>query len=53
MAKLPDILILSLAIAFLIIGVDQIIKLGFESGYWAIMLALVFFFVLNLRKRKK
>jgi predicted benzoate:H+ symporter BenE len=50
--KLPDVILLSLAIVFLIIGIDQIITLGLGSGYWAIMLALLFFFLLNLRRRK-
>jgi hypothetical protein len=51
--KLPQIVILSLAVVFLIIGIDQIIVLGFGQGYWAIMIALVFFFVFNLRRQKK
>jgi hypothetical protein len=50
--KLPDILILSTAVAFLIIGIDQIMKVGLANGYWAMMLALIFFFVFNLRRRK-
>ncbi len=53
MTKLIDIILLSLGVVFLIVGIDQIITLGFESGYWAIMLTLIFFFVYNLRKRKK
>jgi hypothetical protein len=51
--KLPDIILLSLAVVFLIIGIDQIMTIGFGSGYWAIMLTLLFFFVYTLRKRKK
>jgi hypothetical protein len=50
--KLLDIIILSLAVVFLIIGIDQIITLGFASAYWAMMAALVFFFVFNFRRRK-
>ena len=50
--KIVDIIILSLSVVFLIIGIDQIIVLGFSHGYWAIMIALVLFFVYNLRKRK-
>jgi len=50
--KLPDVIFLSLAVAFVIIGIHQVINVGFENGYWAIMLALVFFFLYNLRKRK-
>jgi hypothetical protein len=51
--RLADIIILSLAVVFLIIGIDQIMVLGFASAYWAIMLALVLFFMYNLRRRKK
>ena len=50
--KLIDILILSTSVAFLIIGIDQIMKVGFTDAYWAIMLALILFFVFNLRRRK-
>ena len=48
--KLPDILILSAAVAFLIIGIDQIMKVGFANGYWAMMIALIFFFLFKLRR---
>jgi hypothetical protein len=51
--RLSDIILLSLAVVFLIVGIDQIIVLGFAKGYWAIMLSLILFFVYNLRKRKK
>jgi hypothetical protein len=51
--KLSDIIILSLAVVFLVIGIDQIITIGFTNAYWAIMLSLVLFFVYNLRKRKQ
>jgi hypothetical protein len=51
--KLPDVILPSLAVVFLIIGIDQIITVGFGDAYWALMLALVFFFVYNLRRRKK
>ena len=51
--KILDIVLLSLSVVFLIIAIDQIIVLGFGHGYWAIMLALIFFFVYNLRRRKR
>jgi hypothetical protein len=51
--KLPDIILLSLSVVFLIVAIDQIIVLGFSHGYWAIMLSLILFFVYNLRKRKR
>ncbi|HEY9004670.1 hypothetical protein [Ohtaekwangia sp.] len=50
--KLPDILLLSLAVAFLIIGIHQFMVLGFGQAYWAFMLTLLLFFILNLRKKK-
>ena len=50
--KLVDVLVLSVAIAFLIIGIHQTMVLGFEKAYWALMLALILYFVYNLRKKK-
>jgi hypothetical protein len=50
--KLPDVILLSLAVAFVLIGIHQIMTVGFGNAYWAVMLALVFFFLYNLRRRK-
>lgn len=50
--KIPDVIIISIAIAFFIIGIHQIMTVGFGNAYWAIMFALVFFFIFNLRRRK-
>ena len=50
--KLPEVILLSLALGFGIIGIHQVMSVGFANGYWAIMLALVFFFLFNLRRRK-
>jgi len=50
--KLPDIILLSGSVAFFIIGVHQVMTVGFANAYWAIMLAVVLFFVFNLRKKK-
>lgn len=50
--KLTDILIPGFAVAFLIIGVDQGIRVGFSHAYWAFMIALVLFFVHNLRRNR-
>jgi hypothetical protein len=50
--KLSEVLIISLAVAFLLIGIHQIVTVGFGNAYWAIMLALLFFFVFNLKRRK-
>ena len=50
--KLVDVLVLSLAVAFLIIGIHQTMVVGFGKAYWAIMLSLVLYFVFNFRKKK-
>ena len=50
--KLTDVLVLSLAVAFLIIGIHQTMVVGFGKAYWAIMLSLVLYFVFNFRKNK-
>jgi len=50
--KLRDALLLSLAVGFMIIGIHQIMTVGFAKGYWAIMISLIAFFVFNLQKRK-
>jgi hypothetical protein len=50
--KLLDVIILSLAAAFVIIGVHQVMTLGFGKAYWAIMLASILFFVFTFRKKK-
>lgn len=50
--KLLDIILLSLSVAFFIIGVHQIMTVGLVGAYWAIMIAVVMFFVYNLRKKK-
>lgn len=51
--KIPDVILLALAAVFLIVGIDQIMTVGLMHAYWALMLALVFFFVFTLRMRKK
>jgi hypothetical protein len=50
--KLPDIILLSLAVVFVIIGIDEIMTLGPTQGYWAVMLALIFLFMFYSRKNK-
>lgn len=50
--KLPDVVLLSFSVAFLIIGIHQVMTAGFGNAYWVLMLALVFFFIYNLRRRK-
>lgn len=50
--KLLDIILLSLAVAFLIIGIHQTMVLGFGNAYWALMLTMVFFFAFTFRKKR-
>ena len=50
--KLVDVLVLSVAVAFVIIGIHQIMTVGFQKAYWALMVALILYFVYNLRKKK-
>jgi hypothetical protein len=50
--KLIDILLISLAFVFLIIGLYEMMALGPESGYWSIMLAITLFFIHQYRKKK-
>jgi hypothetical protein len=52
MKKLSDVIIISLAVVFIIIGIHQTMVAGFADSYWAVMLALILFFVYSLRKRK-
>ena len=50
--KLIDVIVLSLAVAFLIIGIHQTMTLGIGKAYWAVMLSLMLYFVYILRKKK-
>jgi len=51
--KLPDIILISLTVVFVVIGIYEIMELGPSSGYWSVMLALVCFFAYHIRKNKK
>jgi hypothetical protein len=50
--KLVEIILISLAVVFVIIGMYEIMTLGPSNGYWAVMLAMVFFFAYYIRKNK-
>ncbi len=50
--KLPDIVLLSLAVVFIVIGAYEVMTVGIGHAYWSIMLALLFFFIYNIRKKK-
>ena len=51
--KLADILIISLAFVFLIIGMYEMMALGPENGYWSVMLAVALFFWFQIRKKRQ
>jgi uncharacterized membrane protein len=50
--NLIDIILLSLTFVFIVIAIHQMMLGGFANGYWAVMLAFIFFFSYNYRKRK-
>jgi hypothetical protein len=50
--KLTDLLLISLAAAFLIIAIHQIMTVGFSQAYWILMLSVILFFVFSYRKTK-
>ncbi len=51
--KLVDILILSLAVVFSIIGIHLTMTVGVSNAYWAIMLSTALYFLFVLRRKKK
>jgi hypothetical protein len=51
--KLIDTITLSLAVVFLLIGIDLVLTLGFGGAYWSLMLALTLFFLYAYRKKVK
>ena len=53
LGSLPDIILLSLAVVFVIIGMYEIMTLGPSSGYWAVMIAMVCFFWYYIRKNNR
>ena len=48
-----DVLLLSLAAVFIIIGIYEIMALGLGQAYWAIMISAISFFIYSYRKRRK
>jgi hypothetical protein len=48
--KLPDVILLSLSVAFIIMGIHQNMTVGFGNAYWLIMLSCVFLFIYLFRK---
>ena len=51
--KFWDIIVLSLAVVFSIIGIHLTMTLGIQDAYWAIMLSIALYFLFVLRKRKQ
>lgn len=51
--KLVDVLLLSLAVVFIIIGVYEVMTMGIGHAYWSVMLAVVLFFAFTLRKKRE
>lgn len=51
--KLLDIIILSLAVVFSIIGIHLTMTLGIEDAYWAVMLSIALYFLFVLRRKKQ
>ncbi len=49
--KLLDSLLFSFAILFMLIGIHQAMEVGYASSYWLFMLALVFLFAYQVRKK--
>ena len=45
-------ILLSLAVAFVIIGIYEMMAVGVGEGYWAIMLSIALFFLYVYRKKK-
>jgi hypothetical protein len=50
--KLFDIILLSLAAFFVIVGIYEIMVVGIGQAYWLVMMALLLFFYYTLRKKK-
>ena len=50
--KLADVILISLAAAFLIMGIHQVITVSFGKAYWLIMLSTMLLFIYLYRKKK-
>jgi hypothetical protein len=49
---LVDVLLLSLAVVFIIVGIYEVMTLGIAHAYWAIMLSVILFFLYTYRKKR-
>jgi len=50
--NLTNSILLSLAAAFVIIGIYEMMAVGVSEGYWAVMLSVALFFLYVYRKKK-
>jgi len=50
--KLVDVLLLSLAVVFIVIGAYEVMTLGLSHAYWSLMLAMILFFAYTIRKKR-
>lgn len=51
--KLLDAILLSLSVGFLIIGIHQIMTIGFAGSYWLIMLSCLLLYAYSYRKTNR
>ncbi len=51
--KIVDVVLLSMALVFLVIGVDQSIKYGIQASYWAFMFSAGFLFWYQYRYKAR
>jgi hypothetical protein len=51
--KFLDVLLLSMALVFLVIGIDQSIKFGIQASYWAFMCSAGFLFWYQYRYKAR
>jgi hypothetical protein len=49
---LVDVLLLSLAVVFIIVGIYEVMTVGIGHAYWAIMLSVILFFLYIYRKKR-
>ncbi len=50
--KLVDVLLLSLAVVFIIIGIYETMTRGIGHAYWSVMFSIILFFAYTYRKKR-
>lgn len=51
--KLIDTILISAAVGFLLIGMDQMYKYGFSYSYWLFMVTIALFGIYTIRRGKR